>query len=201
VSPCPQSQSAGCRPRSTLRWSARQSFAASSSTAKCFAMAGTSWEHLRIKENVARHAGDQLEEGPCQIQTSDMRVKIDATGLYTYPDISIVCDEPQFEDGVKDTLLNPRVIIEILSESTEEYDRGAKFRHYQQVPTIQEYVLISQDKPLVEQHLRQADVRGRRPHSLGWTRHSCSAPSPSACRLPRSIVASRAREGQATNLI
>ena len=122
-----------------------------------FAMAGASWEHTSIKDNVARHAGNQLESGPCRALTSDMRVKIDATGLYTYPDIVVVCDKPQFEDNVFDTLLNPRAIVEVLSDSTEQYDRGTKLKHYRQVPSVQEVVLISQDRPLVERYVRQAD--------------------------------------------
>src|SRR6266436_6562587 len=73
-----------------------------------FAMAGASWEHTLIKDNLAREAGNQLKNGPCQVLSSDLRVKVDATGLYTYPDIAIVCDEPQFEDAAFDTLLNPR---------------------------------------------------------------------------------------------
>jgi Uma2 family endonuclease len=122
-----------------------------------FAMAGARFEHTRIKDNVGRHAGNQLEKSPCQIVTSDLRVKVSATGLYTYPDGVIFCDEPQFEDVVRDTLLNPRTIIEVLSDSTEKYDRGAKFEHYQQVPSVQEYVLISQDRPLVERFVRHVD--------------------------------------------
>lgn len=120
-----------------------------------FAMAGASREHTSIKDDVARHTGNQLENGPCRVWTSDMRVKIDATGLYTYPDIIIVCDQPEFEDGEFDTLLNPRVLIEVLSDSTEAYDRGAKFKHYRQIPSLQEYVLISQKEPLVERLVRQ----------------------------------------------
>ncbi len=73
-----------------------------------FAMSGATFEHTRIKDNVAREAGNQLKGGPCQELTSDMRVKVDATGLYTYPDIVIVCDQPRFEDNIFDTLLNPR---------------------------------------------------------------------------------------------
>jgi Uma2 family endonuclease len=84
-------------------------------------------------------------------------VKVDATGLYTYPDIIVVCDEPQFEDAAVDTLLNPRVIVEVLSDSTEKYDRGAKFGHYRQVPSLQEYILVAQDRPLVERYVRQSD--------------------------------------------
>jgi Uma2 family endonuclease len=122
-----------------------------------FAMAGASWEHNRIKDNIARHAGNQLEKGPCQVVTSDQRVKVEATGLYTYPDVSIVCDELQFEDGAHDTLLNPRVFVEVPSDSTEKYDRGKKFRHYQRIPSTQEYVLVDQDEPLVERYVRQPD--------------------------------------------
>jgi Uma2 family endonuclease len=122
-----------------------------------FAMAGASYEHTLIKDNLARKAGNQLENGPCRVLTSDLRVKVDATGLYTYPDIAIVCDEPQFEDAAFDTLLNPRAIVEVLSDSTEKYDRGGKFGHYRQVPSLQEYILVAQDRPLVERYVRQAD--------------------------------------------
>src|SRR5438132_12717029 len=72
------------------------------------AMAGASYKHTLIKDNVAREAGVQLKNGPCRVLTSDMRVKVNATGLYTYPDVAVVCDKPQFEDKVMDTLLNPR---------------------------------------------------------------------------------------------
>jgi Uma2 family endonuclease len=122
-----------------------------------FAMAGASWEHTRIKDNLAREVGNQLLDGPCSVSTSDLRVKVDATGLYTYPDVVVVCDAPQFEDRVPDTLLNPRVIVEVLSDSTEKYDRGLKFGHYRRLPSVQEYVLIAQDRPLVERYVRQAD--------------------------------------------
>ncbi len=84
-----------------------------------FAMAGASWEHTLIKDNLARQARNQLERGPCRVLTSDLRVKVNATGLYTYPDIVVVCDEPQFEDNQFDTLLYPRVVVEVLSDSTE----------------------------------------------------------------------------------
>jgi Uma2 family endonuclease len=122
-----------------------------------FAMSGASWEHALIKDNLAREAGNQLKTGPCRTLTSDLRVKVSATGLYTYPDVLIVCDEPKFEDEVFDTLLNPDAIVEVLSDSREKYDRGAKFGHYRQVPSIREYVLIAQDRALVERYVRQAD--------------------------------------------
>ncbi|MFL5241767.1 MAG: Uma2 family endonuclease [Gemmataceae bacterium] len=122
-----------------------------------FAMAGASFEHTIIKDNFAGEIRNLLKNGPCRVLTSDQRVKVDLSGLYTYPDITIVCDEPQFEDAVFDTLLNPRVIVEVLSDSTEKYDRGAKFGHYRQLPSLQEYVLVAQDRPLVERYVRQAN--------------------------------------------
>ena len=124
---------------------------------KMFAMAGASWEHTLIKDNLAREAGNRFKGGPCRVATSDLRVKVSATGLYTYPDLVVVCEPPQFEDQVQDTLLNPRVIVEVLSDSTEKYDRGTKFAHYRQLASVQEYVLIAQDRPLVERYVRQAD--------------------------------------------
>jgi Uma2 family endonuclease len=122
-----------------------------------FAMAGASFEHTLIKDNLAREAGNQLKGTPCRVLTSDMRVRVAATGLYAYPDIVILCDEPQFEDETFDTLLNPRAIVEVLSDSTEKYDRGAKFAHYRQIPSLQEYVIVAQDRPLVERYVRQTD--------------------------------------------
>ncbi len=123
-----------------------------------FAMSGASWEHTLIKDNLAREAGNQLKSGPCRVLTSDLRVLIPATGLYTYPDIVVVCDDPRFEDDQFDTLLNPRALVEVLSDSTEKYDRGTKFGHYRQIPSLQEYVLVAQDRPLVERYVRQADA-------------------------------------------
>jgi Uma2 family endonuclease len=105
---------------------------------------------------LAGAARSRLKGGPCQVVSSDLRVKIDPTGLYTY-DLVIVCDQPQFEDQVPDTLLNPRVIVEVLSDSTEKYDRGTKFAHYRQLPSVQEYMLIVQDRPLVERYVRLTD--------------------------------------------
>jgi Uma2 family endonuclease len=102
------------------------------------AMSGATWEHTLIKDNLARKAGEQLESGPCRVVTSDLCARI-PTGLYTYPDIVIVCGKPEFEDNVFDTLLNPQVIVEVLSESKEKYHRGHKFGHYRQVPSLKEY--------------------------------------------------------------
>ncbi len=122
-----------------------------------FAMSGARWRHNLIKDNFAGETRSQLKNGPCRVVTSDQRVKIPATGLYTYPDIVVVCGEPQFEDRTLDTLLNPTVIVEVLSESTENYDRVTKFKHYRQLASVREYVLVSQDQALLERYTRQPD--------------------------------------------
>jgi Uma2 family endonuclease len=120
-----------------------------------FAMSGASREHNLIVSNLARELGLQLKKGPCEIYVGDQRVRIPATGLYTYPDLVVACGDPQFEDDELDTLLNPTLIIEVLSPSSEAYDRGKKFEHYQMLPSLSEYVLVSQDEPRMEQFLRQ----------------------------------------------
>lgn len=122
-----------------------------------FMMAGASRQHNLIGTNTVRTLGNQLRNQPCEIYTNDMRVKISPTGLYTYPDVVIVCGEPQFEDSEIDTLLNPTLIIEVLSPSTKDYDRGEKFQHYRTLISFKEYVLIAQDSIHVEHHVRNAD--------------------------------------------
>ncbi len=122
-----------------------------------FAMAGASFVHTRIKENLSIWVGGSLQGSRCQSLSSDLRVKIPSTGLYTYPDFIIVCDPPELEDDHGDNLLNPTAIVEILSKSTEGYDRGTKFDHYRRLQSLKEYVLISQHKPLVERFVRQSD--------------------------------------------
>ncbi|HMA34345.1 MAG TPA: Uma2 family endonuclease, partial [Chloroflexia bacterium] len=94
------------------------------------AMSGVSWEHSLINTNLLRVLSTQLLDRPCTAHASDLRVKVQAQGMYTYPDIVVVCGEPQFEDAQVDTLLNPTLIVEVLSPSTEAYDRGAKFGYY-----------------------------------------------------------------------
>jgi Uma2 family endonuclease len=122
-----------------------------------FAMGGASREHNRVTFNLAVILGAQLKEKDCEAFVNDMRVKISKTGLYTYPDLIVTCEHPRFEDDQFDTLLNPQVIIEVLSDSTEKYDRGKKFAHYRRVESLREYVLVSQDRPLVEHYARQDD--------------------------------------------
>ncbi len=121
-----------------------------------FAMSGGSLYHSQLAGNIIIEFGKALENSRCRILTSDMRIKL-PTGLYTYPDASVLCENPKFEDGRKDVLLNPMVIIEVLSPSTESYDRGRKFEHYRSCPSLRDYVLISQDRIFVEHFTRQAD--------------------------------------------
>jgi len=121
-----------------------------------YAMAGATPVHTRMLSSTVRALGNALDPGPCSVYPSELRVRVEETGLYTYPDIAVVCQDEQFSKiGGLDTLLNPILLIEILSDSTERYDRGAKFQHYQKIPSLQEYVLISQNKPLIESYLRQ----------------------------------------------
>lgn len=122
-----------------------------------YAMSGASLRHNRIVAGLATTLGAQLRRKPCEPFFGDMRVKVSPTGLYTYPDVVVVCGEPQLEDQHFDTLLNPKVIIEVLSESTEQYDRGDKFAHYQTLDSLTDYLLVAQNQPFIEHFQRQAD--------------------------------------------
>ena len=124
-------------------------------------MTGASRRHNIISVNVTRELSQQLRERPCELYANDMRVRISSKRLYayTYPDVVVVCGEPQFEDGHLDTLINPTVIIEILSESTEGYDRGKKFSIYRAIESLIEYVLVAQDEHRIEQYAKQPDGR------------------------------------------
>ena len=120
------------------------------------AMSGASRVHNLITGNIFNGLYTQLIERECETYASDMRVKAPQTVSYTYPDVVVVCDESRFEDGAFDTLLNPIVLIEVLSPLTEVYDRGEKFAHYRQIDSLQEYVLVLQDRRIsVEHYLRQ----------------------------------------------
>ena len=133
-----------------------------------FAMGGASVSHVRIVSNLVRTLGNQLLARPCEVFPTDMRVKVSQTGLYTYPDVSVACGDPEFDDEQRDTLLNPRLIIEVLSPSTEAYDRGKKFSHYGTITSLAEYVLIAQDRPCIDQYVRQP--------SGDWLRHEVTGP-------------------------
>ncbi|MCX7854327.1 MAG: Uma2 family endonuclease, partial [Caldilineales bacterium] len=119
------------------------------------AMAGASRNHSLIAVNILAELRVRLRGKPCEVYPGDMRVRVRASGLYTYPDVSVVCGRPEFDDAEMDTLLNPTVLFEILSPSTEAYDRGEKFARYRQLPSLQEYVLVAQDRVAVECYRRE----------------------------------------------
>jgi Uma2 family endonuclease len=119
------------------------------------AMSGASFAHNFITANTANQLYNQLMDSECRVATSDMRVKVTEIDSYFYPDVVVVCGEPRAEDDTFDTLLNPTLIVEILSPSTETYDKGEKFEHYQQIASLKDYILISQDEVHVEYYYRQ----------------------------------------------
>jgi Uma2 family endonuclease len=120
-----------------------------------FAMSGGSYWHNLVKDNLAHAIRNRLAGRGCTVLTSDQRVKVDATGLYTYPDVVVFCGKPVFEDGVHYSAVNPLVLAEVLSDSTEKYDRGVKFGHYRQLPSVEEYLVLAQDRVSVERYRRQ----------------------------------------------
>jgi Uma2 family endonuclease len=122
-----------------------------------FAMSGASPEHNQIVTNIVGELYAKFKKRPCRVYANDIRVKVSSTGLYTYPDVVAMCNKPSFDDEQKDTLLNPTVIIEVLSDSTANYDRGNKFKHYRTLDSLVEYILIAQDECHIEHYVRQAN--------------------------------------------
>ncbi len=115
-----------------------------------FAMAGGSANHNRITRNVLTSLDQALTAKPCEAFANDLRLLVKKSGLYTYPDVMVICGKTEFMPGRTDTVANPILIVEVLSESTREYDRTTKFRFYRQIPTLQEYVMIDQARVYVE---------------------------------------------------
>lgn len=132
-----------------------------------FAMAGASANHNLIVGNCVQTLGQQLKKKPCRVYPSDLKLRIEATGLYTYPDLSVVCGEPQLESNGGDVLLNPVVLVEVLSDSTEAYDRGKKFEHYRTIPSLKHYLLVAQDRHSIDCFSRKPDG--------SWSLTSCQA--------------------------
>ena len=120
-----------------------------------YAMAGASRHHVRLSNSISRHLGNQLEGSRCEAMSNDLRVKINDVGDYVYPDVVVVCGDGEWEDSSFDTLLNPTVIIEVLSSSTAQRDRSDKWLRYQQLPSLTDYLMISQHEMRVEHFLRQ----------------------------------------------
>lgn len=123
-----------------------------------FQMAGASYEHNLATGNIYANLHFQLRLGDCSVVQNDMRLFIETSGLYTYPDVMVVCGKPEIKKykGL-DNLLNPILIVEVLSPSTADYDKGAKFDHYRTIETLQEYVLVWQDKKRVARYTKQTD--------------------------------------------
>jgi Uma2 family endonuclease len=149
-----------------------------------FAMPGESPEHADITSNTLVLLGNQLGDGPCRARVANTKVRSGPlprspkrlSGLYSYPDIVVICDEPRYLDENEDVVLNPKAIFEVLSESTEAFDRGEKFDRYQQFnPTLTDYVLISQDEPKIEHYHREKNCR--------WT-YECHRGLKAVAKLP-----------------
>lgn len=122
-----------------------------------FAMAGGSPEHALIAQNIGRELGNIAKGGPCLAYSSDLRIRVEATGLNTYPDVTVVCGELKRTEERPQAATNPALLVEVLSDSTREYDRGEKWRHYQTIGSLTDYVLVWQDRPRVEHYARQSD--------------------------------------------
>jgi len=120
-----------------------------------FAMGGATRQHVLIVTNIVGELRQQLRQKRCNVYSTDLRLKVSSTGLYTYPDVIAVCGEEEYWDEQKDALLNPTVLLEVLSESSKDYDRGRKFEHYRSLDSLKEYLLVAQDKYHVEHYVRQ----------------------------------------------
>ena len=141
-------------PEEYLAWERKAPFKNEYLSGQIFAMSGASRAHNLITGNILTGFHNQLVNRDCEAYASQMRVKARPITSYFYPDVTVVCDEPRFEDDVFDTLLNPTVVVEVLSRSTAAYDKGEKFEAYKQIASLQEYILVSQDRVNVERHFR-----------------------------------------------
>lgn len=131
-----------------------------------YAMAGASPTHALITVNVTVALGLHLRGNPCRVYSNDLKVRIGRAGNYYYPDLTVVCGQLQYHDEHQDVLLNPTIIVEVLSPSTEADDRGRKWIQYQQIESLTDYIMVSQNEPFIEHYSRQADG--------GWHYESCS---------------------------
>ena len=142
-------------PQEYLRLERQSEYKSEYVNGQIFAMTGASRKHNLITTNISRELSQQLKGRACEVYAVDMRVKVRATGLYTYPDVAVACGEPEFEDDFIDTLLNPTLLIEVLSPSTERYDRIAKSSYYRTMDSLAEHLLVAQDEVRVEQYVKQ----------------------------------------------
>ncbi len=143
-------------PEEYLAWERKADIKHEYLRGEIIAMSGASYHHTLITMSISGELYIQLKEQGCTVHTNDMRVRTHPDVSYFYPDVLVVCGEPRFEDNTFDTLLNPIVLVEVLSPSTESYDRGEKFEHYQQLTSLREYILVSQDQVQIEHyHLKE----------------------------------------------
>ncbi len=144
-------------PEAYLRLERQRPYKSEYLAGQVYALAGGSHRHNMIVANVLAALHSQLRRRPCIVYPSDLRVHVPGVKYYTYPDVSVACDPLHFADDEQDTLLNPVVLIEVLSRSTENYDRGRKFKLYRAIPSFQEYLLVAQDSIHIEHYVRQPD--------------------------------------------
>ncbi|MBF0200959.1 MAG: Uma2 family endonuclease [Desulfamplus sp.] len=155
-----------------------------------FVMVGAKRNHNIINANITTNLVNQFrtDDSACRVFSNDMRIKIEKNGKYTYPDVAVACDRIEFEDNEFDILLNPIVIIEILSPSTESYDRGKKFEHYQLIESLKEYILIAQDHCLVEKYVRSNGFSGEWKYTVFNNTQQIMRIESIKCTLPLSDI-------------
>ena len=132
-----------------------------------FAMSGGLLTHAQLGLNFGRELAEALEDGPCIVTVADMRLQIPEEHVYVYPDLMVICDKPAYADGCRDMITNPSVVVEVLSESTERWDRGGKFAQYRRIGSLREYVLVSQSEMRVEWFTRGNDGEWRYREAVG----------------------------------
>ena len=137
-----------------------------------YAMAGGSPARAELSLAVGAALRAQLQDTQCRVFSSDLRVRVSATGLATYPDVTVVCGALERDKDGHDTVLNPKVLVEVSSDSTERYDRGEKFEHYKQIPSLDEYVLLSQKEAHLETWRREDGSWRRREARSGGAPHT-----------------------------
>ena len=180
-------------PEEYLTWERKSDTKHEYLSGEIIAMSGASYQHTLLTMNISGELYIQLKDTACTVHTNDMRVRTSPETSYFYPDIVVVCGEPRFEDNVFDTLLNPVVLVEVLSPSTERYDRGEKFDYYQQLTSLQEYILVSQDEVRVERYRRQGTEW--QPTEFRSLEDVLSLPSIN-CELPLRDIYSRVEFGE-----
>jgi Uma2 family endonuclease len=122
-----------------------------------YPMTGARLNHIQIVSNITVELAIQLRPRPCRVLQSELKIRLQESRKFFYPDVTVLCDEPQFHDERRDIILNPLLVVEVLSKSTEAFDRGAKFQAYRTLESLKEYLLVSQETPLIEQYVRGDD--------------------------------------------